>query len=129
MSHSIVVTMIADQEISILGEETNVHDLSVIDVNECGHIIGCVTCLPGKAKMPTRQNAEEMACSGLTTAALEACAAAGGVKALVEALTGYLNDDDFHAASACAGALECDCDLCTNARAILAPFVEVNNDE
>jgi len=39
MSHSVKVTLIADQCISINGKEINIHDLNTIEVDENGVIV------------------------------------------------------------------------------------------
>ena len=47
MSHSVKVTLIADQEIELIGETINIHDLEVILLDAKGDIVG-YTLFPGK---------------------------------------------------------------------------------
>ena len=43
MSHRATVHIIADQEISILGEEVNIHDITVLYIDAQGTIVGYAT--------------------------------------------------------------------------------------
>lgn len=52
MSHSVKVTLIADQEIKLLGDVVNIHDISSIVLNSNGYIIeyGKSTAQPGQGE-------------------------------------------------------------------------------
>ena len=39
MSHSVKITLIADQEIELLGQTVNIHDLRTLTLNEHGGIL------------------------------------------------------------------------------------------
>ena len=39
MSHRVTINMIADQEISIMGKNINIHDIDTIIVNDDGQIV------------------------------------------------------------------------------------------
>jgi len=53
MSHSVKVILIADQEIELLGEEVNIHDLKTIYLDSRGKIIEYALFPPNKAIEPT----------------------------------------------------------------------------
>ena len=40
MSHSVEIALIADQDIRLLGEEVNIHDLMTIQLDSSGVVIG-----------------------------------------------------------------------------------------
>ena len=42
MSHSVKVTIVADQEINICGKEINIHDLKALILDSYGQVIGYV---------------------------------------------------------------------------------------
>lgn len=64
MSHSVEITLIADQVIEIMGEPVNVHDLKSIGLNDQGEIIEYTKLSTVEATAITNWDREEFFASG-----------------------------------------------------------------